>query len=164
MAGTSRISKLGSATADTYKGIAGLFSKGKDSLTPEQMNKVSKRLSMDSFNPKRVLAAMKDNPIMTYLIASDIYGAASPILEMMAAENPEVAAIVEHTEPVSTVAATSSVADINEFTDEFANIRTAVAFFGSFERYQEIKRAMTFPAEVDALYIQFRTMARGLRL
>lgn len=164
MAGTSRIAKIGEATKHAYTSIAGLLSQGKSPLTHGQMEKVNKRLSMETFNPKRVLASMKDNPVMTYLIASDIYGTAAPILETMAAENPEIAAIVQHTEPVSTVADTTSVADINDFTDEFASIRTAVAYFGSFERYQEIKRAMAFPAEVDALYVQFRNMARGLRL
>lgn len=136
---------------------------GSSALTPAQQTSIARRLNISRFDPSAVMRMAKDNKFATAFVLYEVAGITHPVLQDMMAADPELRAVIEQAHVVNDeVADTTSVSDITRFHDEFESIRLAVAVFGSFDRYIAVKRALSLPHETDTLYVQFRSMAKGI--
>lgn len=131
--------------------------------TDTQRGAIMKRLGLTAWSPRGIVDAMKRNPLTTGLVALELYDVSSEVITSLVDEYPEIEQILPIPEETR-LGDTSSAAGILEYRDEFADIQTAIAYFGNEQRFRAVRRALAMSDETLAMHAKFRSMARGLRL
>lgn len=131
-------------------------------ITPAQLSAVSKRIGKTVTSPAELARLAKENPMTAAMIVYEVYGVSHPLVAELLEADPSLEHVFMMSDPIDSVAESTSVNDITKFTDEFAAITRASRQLGGFERFMTLRRALAMPDDVVELYVQFKAMARNL--
>lgn len=122
---------------------------------------ILRRTKLAQWSTAAVKNAVQQSPILAGFVLLDMYGDDSAEVREFMDAYPEFANLVNNSRPEDE--ASASVFNSLQMQDEFQAIQTAVAFFGSIERFTAIRRALSFSPETIASYVAFRDMAAAVR-
>ena len=101
-----------------------------------------------------VVAAMKANPLTAAFVIYETYGIGNEMLQELLAEDSALRETFEAlTYKQDVVTDDIKVSDLPKFADEFDLIERGIAYFGSLNRYLEMKRVLEVHSDVVRLYM-----------
>lgn len=113
--------------------------------------------------PGRILAAMKDNKILTALVLMDLGSEGLDILEQMAAADEDVAQLMARYNTTITPVPESLVADMAGQMEEFDAIRRAANSLGGLNALHNLRYALRLPEQTYQAYDQASLLAQVVR-
>jgi hypothetical protein len=103
----------------------------------------------------------KRNKFTAALIAYELYGPASELVQEMMESDPELAKILESLAfQEDKVDDTNGVNDITKFSEEFETITQAMGSVGGLDNLLTLRNALSLSDSTYALFIQVREMKR----
>jgi precorrin-2 methylase len=138
---------------------------GMSKIVAEKSAKIAARLGIatSKVTADGLANMVRKNKVTAAFVAYELFGAGSEIVQELAAQDEQLAKIVETLgyEP-DKVSDTENVIDITKFGEEFATIRDAAEAVGGLANLVSIRKALTLDEKTYQLFLQFREMSRQL--
>jgi glutaredoxin-related protein len=121
-------------------------------------------MSASKISAESLASLARKNKVTAALIAYELYGAGSEIVDSMSQSDPELARIIENlTLKEDRIDETTSASDIVKFAEEFETIQSAADTVGGMDALVNLRAALQMSNETIALFLQVKELGKVLR-
>jgi hypothetical protein len=121
-------------------------------------------MSTSKITASSLASLARQNKVTAALIAYEVYGIGSDIVNEIAASDPELASIIENLSlKEDVIDDTTSASDIIKFAEEFEVIQKAADNVGGMDALINLRTALSMSTETLALFLQVKELGKVLR-